>query len=95
MQPAPVTSFREMLYHAGTSHVYKGLNAYRFIGAAYDTDTIPIETVYKELCAGTDKYSFFGVVTDPKVIPPTGRYKPGPYIALAGGIRTTRTNTRA
>jgi len=55
-----------MLYDAGTSHVYKGLDAYGLIGAAYDTDTIPIETVYKELCA--DKYSFLGVVTDPRVI---------------------------
>ncbi|KAL7940309.1 hypothetical protein V8C42DRAFT_363194 [Trichoderma barbatum] len=71
--------FLEMLHRAGISHTYKGLNAHGLIWA-HSTEITPIETVYKELCAGTDKHSFFGMVTDPYVTLPTGRYKRGPYV---------------
>lgn len=71
--------FLEMLHRAGISHTYDGLNAHGLIWAR-STETTQIETVYKELCAGSDKHSFFGMATDPSVTLPTGRYKRGPYV---------------
>lgn len=71
--------FLEMLHRAGISHTYRGLNAHGLIWA-HSTEITQIETVYKELCAGTDKHSFFGMVTDPNVTLPTGHYKRGPYV---------------
>ncbi|KAJ7751978.1 hypothetical protein B0H16DRAFT_1546970 [Mycena metata] len=73
--------FLEMLHRAGISHTYEGVNKYGLIWARA-TEITPIETVYKELCAGTDKHSFFGMVTDPKVTLPTGQYRRGPYVRL-------------
>ena len=71
--------FLEMLHRAGISHTYQGLNARGLIWANGTTIT-QIETVYKELCAGTDKHSFFGMVTEPGITLPSGRYKRGPYV---------------
>ncbi|PVH94005.1 hypothetical protein DM02DRAFT_694274 [Periconia macrospinosa] len=71
--------FLEMLQRAGIRHTYEGLNAYGLIWAR-STDLTPIETVYKEICAGTDKHSFFGASVNPNVTLPTGRYKRGPYV---------------
>ncbi|KAG9252267.1 uncharacterized protein F5Z01DRAFT_682750 [Emericellopsis atlantica] len=71
--------FLEMLHRAGISHTYTGLNAHGLIWAR-STEITQIETVYKELCAGTDKHSFFGMVNDPSVTLPTGQYKRGPYV---------------
>ena len=71
--------FLEMLHRAGISHTYDGLNAHGLIWAR-STEITQIETVYKELCAGTDKHSFFGMATDPSVTLPTGQYKRGPYV---------------
>jgi hypothetical protein len=71
--------FLEMLHRAGISHTYNGLNAHGLIWARSTVITM-IETVYKELCLGTDKHSFFGIVSDPSVTLPTGQYKRGPYV---------------
>ncbi|KAI1827148.1 hypothetical protein F4861DRAFT_494201 [Xylaria intraflava] len=71
--------FLEMLHRAGISHTYEGLNSHGLIWAR-STEITQIETVYKELCAGTDKHSFFGMATDPNVTLPTGQYKRGPYV---------------
>ncbi len=71
--------FLVMLHRAGISHTYDGLNAHGLIWAR-DTEITQIETVYKELCGGTDKHSFFGMAADPHVTLPTGQYKRGPYI---------------
>lgn len=71
--------FLEMLQRAGISHAYKGLNVHGLTWA-HGTEITQIETVYKELCVGTDKHSFFGMATDPKVTLPTGQYKRGPYV---------------
>ncbi|CAG8971768.1 hypothetical protein HYALB_00001877 [Hymenoscyphus albidus] len=71
--------FLEMLHRAGISHTYLGLNKHGLIWAN-GTEITMIETVYKELCAGTDKHSFFGMVTDPAITLPTGQYKRGPYV---------------
>jgi phosphoribosylaminoimidazole-succinocarboxamide synthase len=71
--------FFEMLHRAGINHTYDGLNAHGLIWTR-GTELTQIETVYKELCSGTDKHSFFGMVTDPNVTLPTGQYKRGPYV---------------
>ncbi|OAQ60401.1 ATP phosphoribosyltransferase domain-containing protein [Purpureocillium lilacinum] len=71
--------FLEMLHRAGVNHTYQGLNSHGLIWA-HRTEITQIETVYKELCAGTDKHSFFGMVTDLNVTLPTGQYKRGPYV---------------
>ncbi|CAI7614370.1 unnamed protein product [Penicillium palitans] len=71
--------FLEILHRAGISHAYDGLNAHGLIWARR-TETTQIETVYKELCAGTDKHSFCGMVTNPNVTLLTGQYKGGPYV---------------
>ncbi|EGX93066.1 hypothetical protein CCM_04438 [Cordyceps militaris CM01] len=71
--------FLEMLHRAGISHTYHGLSAHGLIWAR-STEITQIETVYKELCAGTDKHSFFGMAADPNVTLPTGQYKRGPYV---------------
>ncbi|KAK1955778.1 hypothetical protein LY78DRAFT_686603 [Colletotrichum sublineola] len=71
--------FLEMLHHAGFSHTYEGLHAHGLIWA-HRIEITQIETVYKELCAGTDKHSFYGMVTDPNVTLPTGQYKRGSYV---------------
>lgn len=71
--------FLEMLHRAGISHTYQGLSARGLIWA-HGTEITQIETVYKELCAGTDKHSFYGMVSDPNITLPTGQYKRGPYV---------------
>lgn len=71
--------FLEMLQRAGISHTYEGLNAHGLIWAR-GIEITQIETVYKELCVGTDKHSFFGMVTDHNITLPTGQYKRGPYV---------------
>jgi len=71
--------FLEMLHRAGVSHTYAGLNAHGLIWAR-STEITMIETVYKELCLGTDKHSFFGIVNHSGVTLPTGQYKRGPYV---------------
>ncbi|KAL3417352.1 hypothetical protein PVAG01_11352 [Phlyctema vagabunda] len=71
--------FLEMLHRAGISHTYQGLNGRGLIWA-HGTEITQIETVYKELCAGTDKHSFYGMATDPNITLPTGQYKRGPYV---------------
>ncbi|KAJ8110911.1 hypothetical protein OPT61_g6363 [Boeremia exigua] len=71
--------FLEMLHRAGLSHTYKGLNAHGLIWAQ-STEITQIETVYKELCLGTDKHSFFDIVNHSGVTLPTGQYKRGPYV---------------
>jgi hypothetical protein len=71
--------FLEMLHRAGIRHTYKGLNKYGLIWAS-GTEITMIETVYKELCAGTDKHSFFGMINHPSVTLPTGQYRRGPYV---------------
>ncbi|KAL3428710.1 hypothetical protein BDV09DRAFT_201325 [Aspergillus tetrazonus] len=71
--------FLEMLHRAGISHTYDGLNTHGLIWAR-STEITQIESVYKGICAGTDKHSFFGMATDPNVTLPSGQYKRGPYI---------------
>ncbi|KAH7345796.1 hypothetical protein BKA66DRAFT_434082 [Pyrenochaeta sp. MPI-SDFR-AT-0127] len=71
--------FLEMLHRAGISHTYDGLNAHGLIWAR-TTEITQIETVYKELCLGTDKHSFFGMASNSSVTLPTGQYKRGPYV---------------
>ncbi|KAI9146801.1 ATP phosphoribosyltransferase domain-containing protein [Paramyrothecium foliicola] len=71
--------FLEMLHRAGIRHTYEGLNAHGLIWA-HSTEITQIENVYKEICAGTDKHSFFGIVSDPNITLPNGRYKRGPYV---------------
>lgn len=71
--------FLEMLHRAGINHTYQGLNGHGLIWA-HNTKTTQIESVYKEVCAGTDKYSYLGLAADPKVTLPRGQYKRGPYV---------------
>jgi hypothetical protein len=71
--------FLEMLHRAGISHTYNGLNAHGLIWA-HSTEITMIETVYKELCLGTDKHSFFGMANDSSVTLSTGQYRRGPYV---------------
>jgi phosphoribosylaminoimidazole-succinocarboxamide synthase len=71
--------FLEMLHRAGISHTYRGLNAHGLIWAQ-STEITQMETVYKELCLGTDKHSFFDIVNHSSVTLPTGQYRRGPYV---------------
>lgn len=71
--------FLEMLHRAGISHTYRGLNTHGLIWA-HSTEITPIETVYKQVCTGTDKHSFFGILSDSSVTLPTGHYRRGPYV---------------
>ncbi|KAG8407989.1 hypothetical protein J3459_018304 [Metarhizium acridum] len=50
--------FLEMLHRAGVSHTYEGLNAHGLIWAR-STEITQVETMYKELCAGTDNIEAF------------------------------------
>lgn len=71
--------FLEMFHRSGVEHTYEGINQYGIVYVRA-TKTTPIETVYKAMCLGTDKHSFYGMRDSSAACLETGEYRGGPYV---------------
>lgn len=71
--------FLEMFNRCGVNHTYEALNRH---GVVYvrATDITIIETIFKGVCQGTDKHSFFGMSGMGEVTLDTSEYIGGPYV---------------
>ncbi|KAE9392057.1 hypothetical protein BT96DRAFT_1023765 [Gymnopus androsaceus JB14] len=71
--------FLEMFNRSGVDHTYEALNRH---GVVYvrATKITMIETIYKGVCQGTDKHSFYGMSKMDELTLDTSEYVGGPYV---------------
>ncbi|KAE9399238.1 hypothetical protein BT96DRAFT_1019691 [Gymnopus androsaceus JB14] len=77
--PQGASLFLEMFNRSGVDHTYEALNRH---GVVYvrATKITMIETIYKGVCQGTDKHSFYGMSKMEELTLDTSEYVGGPYI---------------
>lgn len=74
--------FLEMMWRNGLRHTYRQINKEGIILSEFLPEVPVTEVVVKKYCLGTDKHSFYGMVSTQDVVLPEGEYKCGPYVRM-------------
>ncbi|CAF1451747.1 unnamed protein product [Adineta ricciae] len=74
--------FLEMMWRNGLKHAYRSISAHGIIVSDFVKEISPMEIIVKRYCEGTDKNSYYGILTNENIVSPrtNGEYRSGPYV---------------